>query len=68
MNTESIKNEIQKGKDLHKLKMDGYDKEVSDYIDEYGTNPTDYLMYRQYMAYYHHGAWNALNELERELK
>ena len=48
----------------HKEKMEGYAKEIREFIEEHGNNNCDYLNHRKLMESYHHGAWQALAEVE----
>lgn len=59
---------LRRQKVSHKEDMEKYSAEVREYVDEYGPKPCDYLLNRQIMSNYHRGAYNALNELEKELK
>ena len=54
-------------KEKHKKEMDMYAQNIRDHISKYGEAPCDYLLHRLRMESYHRGAWNALNEFEREL-
>ena len=62
-----IANQIKVSKDYHQTWIDLYSENVRDHVEEYGEAPCDYLTHRRLMANYHRGAWNALNELERNI-
>lgn len=60
-----MKDKIKKLKEYHKRSMDMYNKEKSEYIENYGNRLTDFLVHRLRMSAYHRGAWNVLNDLEK---
>lgn len=62
-----IANQIRVSKDYHQTWIDLYSENIRDHIEEYGEAPCDYLSHRLQMVSYHRGAWNALNELERNI-
>ena len=60
----TIRANLETLKQVHKENMVEFSNQVDKYIIKYGNDECDYLRYRQDMAIYHRGAYDALVELE----
>ncbi len=58
---------IEELKEGHRLQMENYDREKRDFVEKHGHKYCDYYVHRLRMSDYHRGAYNALNEAERNL-
>lgn len=67
MLTMPTKTKIEDAKNQHKLDMDNWDKQIKEYYVHHGNTPSDYLTFRIAQYFYHRGAYNALNELQKQL-
>jgi len=59
---------IRESKEKHEIEMTTYDQAMKDHIDSGGIYDCDYYLHRRIMSNYHRGAYNALNDLEREIR
>ena len=59
---------IKESKEEHILKLDTIGKKIKDHIEKYGINICDWLIWKRQNENYHRGAYDALNDLEREIR
>lgn len=55
-------------KDKHNSELGKFSKNARDHVEKYGANRCDYLNHQIEMSNYHRGAWNALNEIQRDIE
>jgi len=59
---------IEESKETHETNMKFYNKQMKDHIASGYKRDCDWYSHRQIMSEYHRGAYNALNDLEREIR